>query len=314
MEINACERKQVKTRLESCNYQDPERICETFRNALLRLGVACLNGGHLTLRLTPGLHAEDYKYLRRILRNHALPNRIRSAVVDCQPIIKIEDFDGSVLYRFQTISLELFNYRSPMLIQERREVSFMTGPDSHSIGSTLEGFLKTAYGAKVPVNLLEAGIALFVKCLGSWGCRSSMSCTGHATETGITSPRVWLFGRYHLYWLQHILTELFGEYSVSKTWSFTYSPTDQPKRTIGYDREWASGVFQAHPDWTDRSAESRREYRRVLEDLHSIAKRMLDPDLAEHFRSRKEEWAKDFARRFVKTETQSPEQDHRIAS
>jgi hypothetical protein len=292
---------QVGTFPEPINlrYPAPESIARKVRDTLLRLGIPCYQD-YLNIRLAPGLHNKDYPYLKRILGHHALPRRIQSKLIDCQPLIQINDFDGSMLYRFQTISAELFLYRSPALLRERREVSYMTGPNSSGTrDSSLNGFIKTRYGAKVPIEQLEHGVALFVKLLPWLGIRSSMSCAGHVTPNGFTAPRIWLFGRYHLAWLQHILTELFGDYSIAQTWTFTYTQKPVPQKNHGFDPDWASGCFQLHPDWPDRSIESRKAHRRCLEDLFLIARRLLDPDLCEHFRSIKDDWAKEYHCRFI---------------
>ena len=292
--------KRSRRQLTTANYPDPERITNNFRDLLLQLGLPCFQD-YLTIRLAPGLHQEDYHYLQRILGRHTLPAQNKSLLVDLQPVIRLVDFDGSRLFHFQTISLELLLHQyGPQLLRERREVSYMTGPDSHrSDDASLPGFLRTAYGAKVPARHLEVGIALFTKILPWHGIRTSMSCTGHVSADSITAPRIYLFGQYHLAYLRHILTESFSEYSIAKTWSFTYTPAGTSSKKMGFDPNWATGCFQVHPDWPDASIQSRHAYGRVVEDLHLIAKRMLDPNLAEYYRSRKNDWALDYHKRFV---------------
>ena len=292
--------KRSKHQLTTANYPDPERITSDFRELLLKLGLPCFRN-YLTIGLGPGLHADDYHYLARILARHALPKQNQSPLIDLHPVIRLVDFDGSCLFRFQSISLELLLDRhAPELLRSRRQVSYMTGPDSRGCDdASLAGFLKTAFGAKVPAHHLEAGVALFVKLLPWYGIRTSMSCGGHTMADSITAPRIYLFGQFHLAYLRHILTECFSEYSIAKTWSFTYTPARTSSKKICFDPDWASGCFQIHPDWPDASIKSRHAYDRVVEDLHLIAKRMLNPDLAEYYRSRKNDWALDYHRRFV---------------
>ena len=292
--------KRSKHQLATANYPDPERITSDFRELLLKLGFPCFQD-YLTVRLGPGLHAEDYHYIDCILGRNALPKQNQSPLIDLQPVIRLVDFDGSCLFRFQSISLELLlNHHAPQLLQSRRQVSYMTGPDSRGCDdASLAGFLNTAFGAKIPARNLEAGVALFTKILPWYGIRTSMSCAGHITTDSITAPRIYLFGQYHLGYLRHILTECFSEYSIAKTWSFAYTPARTISKKMGFDPDWASGCFQVHPDWSDASIKSRRAYGRVVEDLQLIAKRMLDRDLAEYYHSRKNDWALDYHRRFV---------------
>ena len=245
-------------------YADPENITQKLRDILLRLGIPCY-ANYLSIRLAAGLHAQDYKYLQRILGSHALPNHSCTHLVDYQTVIQIEDFDGSILYRLQTIDAELLIDRSPQHIQRTRRISYMTGPDSTSRhGASLAGFLQTAYGAKLPANRLEAGVALVVRLLPWYGIRFSMSCQGHPSNNGITRPRIYLFGQYHLRYLEHILTELFSDYSIAQTWSFNYYPTTPPTHKVNFDSDWSSGLLQPHPDWTNRYLQSSKEYRRVV--------------------------------------------------
>lgn len=286
---------------DSPHYADPDRICRNLRDILLKRGWPC-HQNYLTIQLLPGLHEKDYSYLKRTVGRHALPNRIKANLVDGQPLIKIADVDGTVLYRFQTLSAELFIYsRAPRLLRESREISYMTGPPVMGDISSLRAFERTAYGVKVPVQNLEGGIALLTKCLGFVSILSSMSCAGgHWRENRLSAPRIWLPGGYNTFWMKNVFEEQFSDYSIAKTWSFTCyaNPASVCKR--GFDPAWASGVFQAHPDWKDNSRESRQEYRRVIDDIQAIAKRLLDPDLTAFYRAQKNEWARDFHKRHVK--------------
>jgi len=304
--------KKIRGRLNQMD-ADPEKIAGRFCEILRRLGFPCFQH-YLKILLSPGLLVEDYRYLTRLLRPHALPKHMCDELVDSQPTLKIQDFDGEVLFRLQPIGAELFLHRSPRFFRERREVSFLTCPDSMSKrGSSLDGFLQTAYGSKVPIPRLEAGIALLVKVLPLSGIRSSMSCAGHIHSDHISAPRIYLFGQYHLAYLRHIMTTCFGEYSIAKTWTFTHTPGPTSTRRKNFDPDWASGLFQAHADWVDASLESRRSYAHVLDDLHAIAKRMMDPHLAAHFRSIKNDWARDYHRRFVESGKPQTEDLERIA-
>ena len=297
---------------------DPEKIARLLRNALLKRGFPCYQD-YLSIYLAPGLMDEDYMELKRLIRPHALPNRIHGPV-DGQPVIRIQDHNRETLFKLQCISAELLLHRFPHVLRKTRQISYMTGPDGWGYkGSTLAGFLTTKFGARVPIRQLEHGIALLVKICPWYGIRTSMSCAGHPTsDGGHSAPRLFFHGHWQGAWCQHIFQTLFNEHELSRRWKFDLGPIHPPKGNRATDPNWASAHFQACPDWTPETNRPQMEHRFICDELHQIARQLMDPDLAEDFRSKKNDWILDYNKRFVEGQSElhledATQTDHRIA-
>lgn len=299
---------------------DPEKIARLLRNALLRRGIPCFQD-YLSIYLAPGLMDEDYQEVKRLVRPHALPHRIHGPV-DNQPIIQIQNHSRETLYKLQCISAELLLHRFPQVLRETRQISYMTGPDGWGYkGSTLAGFLATKFGARVPVSHLEHGIALLIKALPWYGARTSTSCAGgHPIPGGgHSAPRIHFYGHWHGAWAKHIFETLFHEHELARRWKFDLGPVHPPKGHRGTDPNWASASFQACPDWTAETNRPQLDHRFVCDELHRIARQLMDPSLANHFRAKKNDWALDYNHRFVEAQSElnfsiSSDPEHRIAS
>lgn len=298
---------------------DPETITRQLRNALLLRGFPCFQD-YLNIYLAPGFMDEDFAELNRLIRPHALHKRIQG-LVDNQPPIQIQDHNRTTLYRLHSNSAELFLHRFPRILRESREISYLTSPDGWgNKGSKLSGFLETKFGSRVPVTHLEHGVALLVKVLPWYGVRTSMSCAGHLRDNGgHTAAKVFFYGHFHGAWCQHIFESLFSEHEIARHWQFDLGPVHADKCRGGVDPNWASASFQAAPDWLPETENPRREHRRSLERLHQIARQLMNPSLANHFRAKKNDWILDYNQRFIEAQSEldfstSPDPGHRIAS
>lgn len=86
-------------------------------------------------------------------------------------------------------------------------------------------FLMTRFGRKVPVEVLDPGVALLVKSLPLLGLDTAMSCEGHIPDEiqgNISSgsyfevsehddTTVWFFSKYHLKWAKRVVPQFLPE-------------------------------------------------------------------------------------------------------
>lgn len=108
-------------------------------------------------------------------------------------------------------------------------------------GTDWESFLRTRFGRKVPVEVLDPGIALLVKTLPLLGLDTVMSCEGHmpgeikgsilgewygeASEHDDNVPTVNFLSKYHLKWAQRVVPQFLPESDPFITqWTFEEEP------------------------------------------------------------------------------------------
>jgi hypothetical protein len=77
---------------------------------------------------------------------------------------------------------------------------------SGMLNENFQTFRKCKFGVKVPVSYLDPGIALLVKTLPLIGVMTAMSCGGHLKD----DPVIIIRNEYHLNWVRHVFTYLFG--------------------------------------------------------------------------------------------------------
>lgn len=88
-----------------------------------------------------------------------------------------------------------------------------------------ESFQDLRFGRKVPVEVLELGVALLVKTLSLLGLDTCMSCEGHnyekASDGSDDVPTISLSSEYHLKWARHILPKMLPvDDPFVKQWEF----------------------------------------------------------------------------------------------
>lgn len=103
----------------------------------------------------------------------------------------------------QIVDVSKFSWLDPLKKHSYGFSSFTDFCGFHE--ATFINFIKCRFGARVPVVLLDPGIALFVRTLPLVGVLTTYSCSGHLKD----SPHVGIRGDYHLQWLRCILLAIF---------------------------------------------------------------------------------------------------------
>jgi len=120
-------------------------------------------------------------------------------------------------------------------------------------------FLRCKFGPKVPVSVLDPGIALLVKALPLIGARSVCSCDGHRNGN---MPQIELCDRFHVRWLRGVMRFITPD-SLQDDWQFEESR-----------REWSSNRWIVGRDATECD---------TWIDLHrqtvAVARKLLDREL-----------------------------------
>jgi hypothetical protein len=145
----------------------------------------------------------------------------------------------------------------------------MSGPFdwyNRSFSDTFSTFRNCAYGAKVPVRVLDPGIALLVKVLPAIGARTVYSCDGHVEEP----PSVRFFSRYDLSWVQMVFASLFEGDHVQETWHFN----EEGEGWMRFVWRWGNGGPGMFLD---------ARYS-LFADIQRVARVMFDSDLVAEIR------------------------------
>lgn len=265
---------------------DSPRLADRLHDAFLARGYPCMRelaGGRPAIRFCDGwLPADKHAVLRTVQRGRL---RVRAQPVQRgEPALHLLRPDRTLMRRVPATP-DVVEAICREIVRAPARICRETGPDTLSrSAASLKGFLGNAYGAKVPVSILEPGIALLVKVLPWYGVRTSMSCAGHPLDHRHPSPpTLWFFGHHHTRWCAHLFENLFADLPIARTWTFDPGPLKG---------SWASGTFRAYTlDPRDGAPAARARHAAVLADLATIARRLIDPALVQRFRAEKAPWA-----------------------
>lgn len=146
-----------------------------------------------------------------------------------------------------------------------------------------EHFKALRYGLKVPVKVLDPGVALMVKVLPWYGVATNLCCEGHPKGNDPdtwNSPHVALVGEHHARWARMLVARQVADLGPRVPSGFVatvFRPAITTERRYG----WGGGVVGEDLELPAV------EHSLWLDVLFRIAVRMVDPDLAAEARMEK---------------------------
>ena len=256
-----CHRNQTKnaTLEENSGYAQDlfERVIEHTDDALHRIEIVLRWRGFLVQRqgerllLSQGSTPQD----RAALRVHHIP------VIEFTPQ---QGFNSEIVNPTE-ISVD----RLQAIFQMRNRHRGLSGPFDFNgvVNPSWKSFTQLRYGAKVPVEFLDHGIALLVKVLPLLGLQTAMSCDGHLTKP----PMIYFFSQYHLQWAKVALPQCVPlDNPLFSSWQF-----------VAEDNNWLRCIWS----WAESGCGSDLEARWLCySNIQHLCANIMDSDIAEKAR------------------------------